>query len=289
MLSISQTYFPRASSFHWVSPGSWSLVWRKCISKASLCFFRGERCTEFPSELCSLAQGKVHGAGSLLSLCWWLIKKTHAKPLKWQACSVKKTHLPWGPLQIHLIGHHPVYKKIKILDDKTSRHCVKLLLLILLCCVLNFSPTLTYLTFQTTLGGRPIMTYLLQMKKLRVWEVNLLDRRGANPDLLRVYAFFLTCSISCFIFLVHNLFVVRKADFKRAKPGETGFGLLICFGLSPLFSSQARAVRRANAPCIQLYFPTQMRRQEAALQGWIMVLFIERMLGGMCFPLGSEL
>lgn len=90
--------------------------------------------------------------------------------------------------------------------------------------VLNFLPTLTYVTSQTTLRRRPTMTYLLRMKKLRVREVDLCKAtkwRGASPDLLRVYAFFLTCSISCLIFLVHNLFVVRKADFKKAKPSRT--------------------------------------------------------------------
>lgn len=42
-------------------------------------------------------------------------------------CSGKEAHLPWCPLQIRLTGHHPVYKKVKILDNYTNRYCVKLL------------------------------------------------------------------------------------------------------------------------------------------------------------------
>lgn len=75
--------------------------------------------------------------------------------------SVKETHLPWRPLQIYLTGHHPVYKKIKILDDNTKG------------IVLNFWPTLTYLSFQITLQRRCCHGHLLQMKKLSVREVKL--------------------------------------------------------------------------------------------------------------------
>lgn len=41
--------------------------------------------------------------------------------------SGRETHLPWCPLQTQVTGHHPVYKKIKILDDNTNRFCAKFL------------------------------------------------------------------------------------------------------------------------------------------------------------------